>query len=113
MFKKDSIDILDLPELHRKKLISLPGQSETEKTQITKDGFFDLSSQKEKTEQGNENNQETDFLSSFASIGSAQQSEVKQENKSDNINDLKWRIENLEYKLEQLIEKLNSKDTAI
>ncbi|MEK6908712.1 MAG: hypothetical protein AABX23_01525 [Nanoarchaeota archaeon] len=125
MFKKrESIEILDIPELHRKKLIKLPEVQKEESTKITNDGFFDLSqitpqnnnisevTQKNEEIKTQETNQLTNFLTDFASIGTSNptqnvQKETKTEDSSE-VKDLKWRIENLEFKLEQLIEKVNS-----
>lgn len=118
MFKKrESIDILDIPELHRKKLIKLPEPQKHDETKITNDGYFVLNSNQKqeitevKPELKQEASQVTSFLSDFASIGSSNESnqstqEIKQE--SSEVKDLKWRLENLEFKLEQLIERVNS-----
>ena len=135
IFSKESgVDVIDLPELHRRKLIKLPEREESielKQGKFTKDGFFDLSNTKQQIqtnqtsqEQNNpqSNNQVTDFLSDFASIGASNpnkipdnnqqtQSQTPTRNESENIADLKWRIENLEFKLEQLIERLNSKNS--
>ena len=148
---KGSVDVLDLPDLHRRKLISLPEREKSEMSEsLTKDGFFDLSNQKNlefgfldarsvshskecgfqtlrhnqtnstltnETQPQIENqtpNQVTDFLSDFASIGasnpSPQQIENPRNNNEESLKDLKWRIENIEFKLEQLMEKLNSQN---
>lgn len=122
MFKKrEGIDILDLPELHRKKLIQLPETQKNEETKITSDGYFVLSeeNQKQETIQTTQIDhpkvdmvtpQVSNFLSDFASIGSSIPQitpEAKIENKEE-IKDLKWRLENLEFKLEQLIERIDS-----
>ena len=104
--KKESVDVLDIPDLHRKKLIKLPEVKNLEESRITQDGFFDLSQNKD-TIQNEEIKQETNqtgnFLSDFASIGS-----VSNNTEESDVKNLKWRIENLEFKLEQLIEKVNS-----
>ncbi|MGV8131742.1 MAG: hypothetical protein ACP5N7_06610 [Candidatus Pacearchaeota archaeon] len=122
MFKKrEGIDILDLPELHRKKLIQLPETKKNEETKITSDGYFVLSeeNQKQETIQTTQiespkvdmvTPQVSNFLSDFASIGSSIPQitpEAKIEDKEE-IKDLKWRLENLEFKLEQLIERIDS-----
>lgn len=119
--KRESVDVLDIPELHRKKLIKLPEKEKHEEVKISNDGYFDLSqdSQKNPTPQIQESkevqqsNQVANFLSDFASIGSSQTQvtpEIKVEAKEENsdVKDLKWRLENLEFKLEQLIERVNS-----
>lgn len=113
--KRGSVDIIDLPDLYRRKLINLPESPLDQETQITKDGFFDLSISSQNTSNSQpiakDSKEETSFLNDFASIGSSNQNsqiEVKKENNSEEVSDLKWRIENLEYKLEQLIEKVNS-----
>ena len=113
--KRGSVDIIDLPDLYRRKLINLPESLLDQETQITKDGFFDLSISSQNTSNSQpiakDSKEETSFLNDFASIGSSNQNsqiEVKKENNSEEVSDLKWRIENLEYKLEQLIEKVNS-----
>ncbi|MEK6836037.1 MAG: hypothetical protein AABX94_00055 [Nanoarchaeota archaeon] len=138
LFSKESgVDIIDLPELHRRKLIKLPERPEStelKQGEFTSDGFFDLSKNKTETIQSqiNQTSQEqnnpvsnqtssqvTDFLSNFASIGASnpntmpnvnQSTESNQinNNESEQIKDLKWRIENLEFKLEQMTERLNS-----
>lgn len=121
MFKKrESIDILDIPELHRKKLIKLPEAQKHEETKLTNDGYFVLSETKQETpiQTQPEVKQETpsqvsNFLSDFASIGSTNPQvtpEIKSESKEEgsDVKDLKWRLENLEFKLEQLIERVNS-----
>lgn len=110
--KRGSVDIIDLPDLYRRKLITFPESPVEQETQITKDGFFDLSSQNTPNSQSidKDSKEETSFLNDFASIGSSNQNnhvEVKKEN-TEEVSDLKWRIENLEYKLEQLIQKVNS-----
>ena len=113
--KRGSVDIIDLPDLYRRKLISIPESPLDQETQITKDGFFDLSISSQNTPNpqfmSKDSKEETSFLNDFASIGSSNQNsqiEVKKENNSEEVSDLKWRIENLEYKLEQLIQKVNS-----
>lgn len=113
--KRGSVDIIDLPDLYRRKLINLPESLLDQETQITKDGFFDLSISSQNTPNpqfmSKDSKEETSFLNDFASIGSSNQNsqiEVKKENNSEEVSDLKWRIENLEYKLEQLIQKVNS-----
>src|SRR3989344_3726445 len=113
--KRGSVDIIDLPDLYRRKLINLPESPLDQETQITKDGFFDLSISSQNTSNSQpiakDSKEETSFLNDFASIGSSNQNsqiEVKKENNSEEVSNLKWRIENLEYKLEQLIEKVNS-----
>ena len=113
--KRGSVDIIDLPDLYRRKLISIPESPLDQETQITKDGFFDLSISSQNTSNSQpiakDSKEETSFLNDFASIGSSNQNsqiEVKKENNSEEVSNLKWRIENLEYKLEQLIEKVNS-----
>lgn len=123
--KESGVDVLDLPELHRRKLINLPEQDELDGKEITKDGFFDLStnSQISSNQEEQNNTQVTDFLSDFASIGATQpntnnsqptESQYKSDNsESVHFKDLKWRIENLEFKLEQLIEKMNSQNQKI
>ena len=122
MFKKrESVDILDLPELHRKKLIQLPEFQKNEGTKITSDGYFVLSEENQKQEGMQtsqiehsklniEPSQVSNFLSDFASIGATNPQvtpEAKIEDKEE-IKDLKWRLENLEFKLEQLIERIDS-----
>ena len=113
--KRGSVDIIDLPDLYRRKLISIPESPLDQETQITKDGFFDLSISSQNTPNpqfmSKDSKEETSFLNDFASIGSSNQNsqiEVKKENNSEEVSNLKWRIENLEYKLEQLIQKVNS-----
>ncbi|MBS3083195.1 hypothetical protein J4423_00150 [Candidatus Pacearchaeota archaeon] len=136
LFSKESgVDIIDLPDLHRRKLIKLPKIEESielKQGHFTKDGFFDLSNAKppiqaNQTSQEQNNfqisnqsdNQVTDFLSDFASIGASNPNKIPETNQqtqsqtptnkeSENIADLKWRIENLEFKLEQMMERLNS-----
>src|SRR3989344_4364853 len=136
LFSKEGVDVIDLPELHRRKLINLPEREKSEDLgqKFTKDGFFDLSSTEQninsinRTSQEQEkqtispqtpNSQVTDFLSDFASIGASSPFTQIQEtphsntrdatnNESEHIKDIKWRIENLEFKLEQLIERVNS-----
>lgn len=121
--KRESVDILDIPELHRKKLIKLPDKENQESIKVSNDGYFDLSPNIQSTESINqstqiqetkeevkqESSQVSNFLSDFASIGSSNQitPEVKKEDNSE-IKDLKWRLENLEFKLDQLIERVNS-----
>lgn len=121
--KRESVDILDIPELHRKKLIKLPDKENQESVKISNDGYFDLSPNMQNKNQVNQNpqiqetkeevKQETSqvsrFLSDFASIGSSNQviQEIKKEDNSE-VKDLKWRLENLEFKLDQLIERVNS-----
>ena len=135
IFSKESgVDVIDLPDLHRRKLINLPEReesSELKQGKFTKDGFFDLSNTKQPIqanqtpqEQNNpqSNNQVTDFLNDFASIGASNpnktsdnnqinESQTPSRDESESVKDLKWRIENLEFKLEQLIERLNSKNS--
>lgn len=119
--KESGIDILDLPDLNRRKLIKLPEEKELESRRVTTDGFFDLSQSQNSvhpietpTEENNSQASQgvTDFLSDFASIGASNPNITPTQNQSNNesesVSDLKWRIENLEFKLEQLTEKLNS-----
>ncbi|MBM3232158.1 hypothetical protein FJZ21_02140 [Candidatus Pacearchaeota archaeon] len=120
MFKKrESIDILDIPELHRKKLIKLPEAQKHQETKLTNDGYFIISEKRQETQQTAEVKQETinpvsNFLSDFASIGATNPQvnpEIKTESKQEDnteVKDLKWRLENLEFKLDQLIERVNS-----
>lgn len=118
MFKRDSVDIIDLTDLHKRKLIKLPEKENQEiSNKMTNDGFFDFSNNKATPETVNETSKvetkQEDFLSSFASIGSQESEPRSQEIKketSDNeeVKNLTWRLENLEFKLEQLIERVNS-----
>lgn len=110
------IDFIDIPELHRKKLIKLPPKESFDTPNITKDGFFDLSKSTDSVRNNqNEVKQEqssgiSNFLNDFATIGANEPqktTEVKQEENRD-VKDLKWRLENLEFKLDQLIERVNS-----
>lgn len=116
MFKKKGIDILDIPELNRKKLIKLPEVENKEEVKITKDGYFDLSKANAAPQAiqpaqvqpvSQETNQMGSFFSDFAALGASQPQITPKEDNTD-IKDLKWRLENLEFKLEQLIEKVNS-----
>lgn len=124
IFSRSGVDVIDLPDLHRRKLIKLPEREdhkELKQGEMTKDGFFDLSNSRagsdlqvsEQTPSTSE--QVTDFLSDFASIGASNPNvtPIKQvsnqaNNGTESVKDLKWRIENLEFKLEQLTEKLNT-----
>mgnify|MGYP001576085165 CR=1 FL=1 len=116
MFKKrESIDILDIPELHRKKLIKLPPSPKYQETKVTNDGYFVFSPEAPKQEIVNQQPEakpeaQTQFLSNFASIGLTNPQITPEVRKEDNaeVKDLKWRLENLEFKLEQLIERVNS-----
>ncbi len=100
-------DVIDLPELHRKGLVKFP----EEKEDIDE---IDFTLKKEEiSENSNIEKTETssvgDFLENFATIGV---SNVSAENKVNEIkkelisDDLKWRIENTEYKIEQILERL-------
>jgi len=110
MFKKDKGYVLDIPDLHRKKLIKLPEIENSEiSKKITNDGFFDMSKTKEPSSQ-------TSFLSDFASIGASNQvtpKNIEKVESTEDIKDLKWRLENLEFKLEQLIERIDSMNKQI
>lgn len=102
-------DVIDLPELHRKGLVKFPKKEEEideidftlkreDSTEIKKEGVKQT-----------ENSGVTDFFSDFASIGVSNAVEKKEENiepKTENSEDLKWRIENTEYKIDQILERL-------
>ncbi len=119
--KRESVDVLDLPDLQRRGLLKLPQPHEPS------DDLIDLtkSPQPSVTSPINppfaqpSNSSESmgavsDFLSDFASIGAANPS-VSAEAKSElpsaplansSSSDLTWRVENTEYKIEQLLERI-------
>ena len=118
MGRFSSGDVIDLPELHRRGLVKFP---DAEK-EIDEIDFTSISSNVPVVPTASESNPVSsgvsDFLSDFSNIGASNVSNSFSDNskneKSDSENidsvklvqDLKWRIENNEYKLEQLIERL-------
>ena len=122
IFSRSGVDTIDIPDLHRRKIIRLPENKFEDIPNVTSDGYFELgknqnqeaSKQSVEQPQASTNNNVTDFLSDFASIGASNPSTEPKENQiqspeeKDSVGNLKWRIENLEFKLEQLIEKIDS-----
>ena len=103
-------DVIDLPEMQRRCLVKFP-EKEEEIDEI------DFTAKKDEiSEQKNENivKKETpmnDFFGSFAAIGVSNNAVEKKEEKPEikgelNTYDLKWRLENTEYKIEQILERL-------
>lgn len=120
--KNDGVDVLDLPELHRRGILKLPAPEPIE------DDLVDLTKPVQPSilttsptappslpaPHAPTHSGVTDFLSDFASIGAATPL-VTTESATPSVPavaadtavaDLKWRLENTEYKLEQLIERL-------
>ncbi|MGV8142126.1 MAG: hypothetical protein ACP5NS_00650 [Candidatus Pacearchaeota archaeon] len=120
-FSRGSGDVIDLPEMQRRGLIKFP-----EPEEIIDEIDFTASPSKEDEDtdyskkETSTNSGVTDFLSDFASIGASNQPQeingteyTNRENygTSDSlklVNDLKWRLENTEYKMEQLMERLTA-----
>ncbi len=109
-FSRGSDDVIDLPEMQRRGLIKFPEPEEVideiDFTTSPVEEFSNLQSDDNPSPQ-------SDFLSDFASIGASNSSKEPEINSSQSdseaiklVNDLKWRLENTEYKMEQLIERL-------
>lgn len=118
MFSKESgVDVLDLPDLQRRGLLKLPQPHEPQ------DDLIDLTKSPQPSVTSPINppfsqpsnfasglDGVSDFLGSFASIGASTPS-VSTDTKSEitlatSSSDLNWRVENTEYKIEQLLERI-------
>ncbi len=110
--KKNGVEILDLPDLQRRGLLKLPTPHSP------RDDLIDLTKiqptvatpinppfQSPKAE--NEMRGVSDFLNDFASIGAnvsnSTSPSVETKIATDNLH---WRVENTEYKIEQLLAKI-------
>ena len=115
MGRFSSGDVIDLPELHRRGLVKFPKQEEEiDEIDFTSDAPV-VASENKSASSG-----VSDFLSDFSNIGASNinsnsPSDISKNEKSSDsenidsvklVRDLKWRIENNEYKIEQLIERL-------
>lgn len=122
--RESGVDVLDLPDLHRRGLLKLPAPEPHQ------DDIVDLSKPVQpsvlttspisppstSSPPSPAHNAVADFLSDFASIGAAIPSVATETTASQvpsgesealgAVKDLKWRLENTEYKMEQLLERL-------
>ncbi len=100
-------DVIDLPEMQRKGFVKFPEKEEEDIDEID----FTLKKEKSTEIKKEENSSVSDFLGDFVSIGVSNSIPEKKEESNElkkdvNSDDLKWRIENTEYKLEQILERL-------
>lgn len=110
--KKEGVEVLDLPDLQRRGLLKLPTPH------LPKDDLIDLTKIQPTVAtpinppfQPPTNNAEmkgvSDFLSDFASIGaSVSNSPISPVEIKSSTDNLHWRVENTEYKIEQLLVKI-------
>ena len=124
MFSKESgVDVLDLPDLHRRGLLKLPQPHEPsdDLIDLTKSPQPSVTSPISPPFSQPANNTEmggvSDFLNDFSAIGASTPS-VAAENKIElpltNLSsDLNWRVENTEYKIEQLLERIAALEKKI
>ncbi len=112
-------DIIDLPEMQRRGFVKFPEKEEDideidftlkkEDNSGVTDFLGDADNGFQNTTR-TQNSNILDELSSFASIGASnsvsENKEALEIKKEINADDLKWRIENTEYKLEQILERL-------
>ena len=116
--REESVDVLDLPDLHRRGLLKLPQPHEPsdDLIDLTKSPQPSVTSPvsppfSQPSNSTSDMNGVSDFLGSFASIGAATP-RVTTESKnelplaSSSSGDLTWRVENTEYKIEQLLERI-------
>lgn len=114
--KKDkSIEIIDLTELQRKGILQKSQQIEKNNEAInSKEGYVDLSnlaltqSHAESISTQPKEIESPEFLSSLANIGANEDSAqiTNQAESSKELNQLKLKMEDLEYKLDSFIERL-------
>lgn len=92
-------DYVDLSELKRRGILKVPEIRKN--ATITKEGFVDFTQNQEKTNT-------LSFLDNFATSTTASNTDNLSSivNKNDDFNALKIKIDDLEYKLERLIERL-------
>ncbi len=112
LFSRGSGDVLDLPEMQRRGFVKFAEPVE----QVEEIDFTAMAAPENKPSESEEKSSSavSDFMSDFASIGSSNAMETKSESipnngssdSTDAVADLKWRLENTEYKMEQLIERL-------
>ncbi len=107
--KKDGVDIIDLPDLQRRGLLKLPAPHSPrddliDLTKIQPTVATPINPPFQPPTNSPEMKGVSDFLSDFASIGaSVPSSPVETKSSTDNI---PWRVENAEYKIEQLLLKI-------
>ncbi|MSS74429.1 hypothetical protein EXS72_02195 [Candidatus Pacearchaeota archaeon] len=115
IFSRGKGDVLDLPDLNRRGLFKFPEvKNEEEEIDFTKSPQNNLNV--EITAQETNLNKEissnvSNFFSNFSAIGVANSSVVsdnfpKSESSEHQKNDLKWRVENSEYQIEQLLQRI-------
>lgn len=114
IFSRDDGEVLDLPELHRKGLLKLPQpgpehdiidlvKSPTPSVTIPITPPFSAPSGPSSM------SGVSDFLSDFASIGVSTAPEIESKKEialGKTEGDLTWRVENTEYKLEQILNRI-------
>jgi hypothetical protein len=99
-------NVLDLPEMQRKGLVKFPEKEEVDEIDFTLKNDKSSEEQIEKKESS-----VSDFFGNFSAIGVSNDIKDKIESvneikKESNSYDLKWRLENTEYKIEQILERL-------
>ena len=115
MFGKGKNDVIDFTALQKRGLIKKEEPKKSE-LQITKDGYINLSQNKEQEIISNEispQNNPFDMLNSLAAAGNSAESEnpfqtsqSAQQNSSIDFQHLSVKLDDLEYKLERLIDKI-------
>ncbi len=110
--KKVGVEVLDLPDLQRRGLLKLPAPHSpsddlVDLTKIQPAVATPINPPFQPPTNNNEMKGVSDFLSDFASIGAgvSNSSNLPVETKSADDN-LSWRVENAEYKIEQLLAKI-------
>lgn len=116
--REESVDVLDLPDLERRGLLKLgqPREPNDDILDLVKGPSPSVTSPipppfSQPSGPNHNENSVGDFLNDFASIGAASSNplvETKNNLVSDNSSDnnLTWRVENSEYKIEQLLERI-------
>ena len=108
--KKEGVDVLDLPDLHRRGLLKLPEPPtpgddllDLTKTRPSVTTPINLPFSQPASNSGMSG--VSDFLNDFSAIGAATPNATPAETKTAADN-LSWRVENAEYKIEQLLTKI-------
>lgn len=117
---KYSDTFYDIPLLERKGFIKIPKPKNNEETYIDKEGYIGFKSKAEKAESTTQTlqpteNQETqnnfDFLNALANSSSI--NSPSSETKFSEIAHAKVKIEDLEYKLDRLLERLEKIESKL
>ena len=110
LFKKRSTTVVDLTALQKSGTLQRSRAIAKNNSSTTSNEFIDLTNSSQSISPASSTSPNLDFLSSLA--GASAESE-NSENSNDNSHHLKIKIEDLEYKLERLIERLEKVESKL